>query len=222
MKYFLTTIILLCVLMLQCATLQAQGIYVTPGAKGPVFSDKPQSGAREVTLQPLNVVAPQPASRPAASAPAPGTGDSTMPEFSGPAYRSFAIVSPEDNGSAAANTALFEVRVAVDPPLQLGAGHAFVVSINGRPVGQRFTATEFIVPPEFWGDTLPPANQSMQLDASIVDAGGEVIKKAKPIRFFMRFVTILNSPRRPVPLPLPIASPHRPMPQPPLVLPGRQ
>ena len=145
-----------------------------------------------------------------------------MPEFSVPAYRSFAIVSPEDNGSAAANTALFEGRVAVDPRLQLGAGHAFVVSINGRPVGQRFTATEFVVPPEFWGDTLPPANQSMQLDASIVDAGGEVIKKAKPIRFFMRFVTILNKPRRPVPLP--IAPPHRPMPQPqpPLILPGRQ
>lgn len=224
MKYFLTTIILLSVLMLQCATLQAQGIYVTPGAKGPVFSDKPQSGSREVTLQPLNVVAPQPTSRPAASAPLPGTGDSALPELSVPAYRSFAIVSPEDNGSAAANTALFEVRVAVDPPLQLGAGHAFVVSINGRPVGQRFTATEFIVPPEFWGDTLPPANQSMQLDASIVDAGGQVIKKAKPIRFFMRFLTILNNPRRPVPLPLPIAPPHRPLPQPqpPLVLPGRQ
>ena len=224
MKSFFTRIILLCVLMFQNATLQAQGVYVTPGAKGPVFSDRPQSGSREVTLQPLNVVAPEPASRPAAVAPAPGAGDSAMPEFSVPAYRSFSVVSPEDNGSAAANTALFEVRVAVDPPLQLGAGHAFVVSINGRPVGQRFTATEFVVPPEFWGDTLPPANQSMQLDASIVDAGGEVIKKAKPIRFFMRFVTILNKPRRPVPLPLPISPPHRPMPkpQPALVLPGRQ
>ena len=224
MTSFFTRIILLCVLMFQNATLQAQGVYVTPGAKGPVFSDRPQSGSREVTLQPLNVVAPEPASRPAASAPAPGAGDSAMPEFSVPAYRSFSVVSPEDNGSAAANTALFEVRVAVDPPLQLGAGHAFVVSINSRPVGQRFTATEFIVPPEFWGDTLPPANQSMQLDASIVDAGGEVIKKAKPIRFFMRFVTILNKPRRPVPLPLPISPPHRPMPkpQPALVLPGRQ
>lgn len=228
MKSFFTRIILLCVLMFQNATLQAQGVYVTPGAKGPVFSDRPQSGSREVTLQPLNVVAPEPASRPAASAPAPGAGDSAMPEFSVPAYRSFSVVSPEDNGSAAANTALFEVRVAVDPPLQLGAGHAFVVSINGRPVGQRFTATEFVVPPEFWGDTLPPANQSMQLDASIVDAGGEVIKKAKPIRFFMRFVTILNNPRRPVPLPQPIAPPHRPQPQPQpqplpsLILPGRQ
>lgn len=226
MKSFTTTILMLFALMLLNATLQAQGVYVTPGAKGqgPVFSDKPQSGSREVTLKPLNVVAPEPASRPAEPAPAPGSGENMMPEFTVPAYRSFSIVSPEDNGSAAANTALFEVRVAVDPPLQLGAGHAFVVSINGRPVGQRFTATEFVVPPEFWGDTLPPANQSMQLDASIVDAGGEVIKKARPIRFFMRYVTILNNPRRPVPLPLPISPPHRPLPQtkPALVLPGRQ
>lgn len=211
MKSFITTIILFCALMLQNATLQAQGVYVTPGAKGPVFSDKPQSGSREVTLKPLNVVAPETASRPAEPAPAPGSGENMIPEFTVPAYRSFSIVSPEDNGSAAANTALFEVRVAVDPPLQLGAGHAFVVSINGRPVGQRFTANEFIVPPEFWGDTLPPPNQSMQLDASIVDAGGQVIKKAKPIRFFMRYVTILNNPRRPVPRP--IAPPHRPMPE---------
>lgn len=222
MKSFLTPVILFCALMLQSATLHAQGVYVTPGAKGPVFSDKPQPGAREVTLQPLNVVAPEPAHRPAATAPAPGTADSRMPEATVQAYRSFSVVSPEDNGSAAANTALFEVRVAVDPPLQLGAGHAFVVSINGRPVGQRFTATEFMIPPEFWGDTLPPANQGMQLDASIVDAGGQVIRKATPIRFFMRFVTILNQPRRPVPRP--IAPPHRPSPQakPALEMPGRQ
>ena len=120
MKTFITTIILFSALMLQNVTLHAQGVFVTPGAKGPVFSDKPQSGSKEVTLQPLNVVAPEPASRPAEPAPAPGTGESTMPEFTVPAYRSFSVVSPEDNGSAAANTALFEVRVTVDPPLQLG------------------------------------------------------------------------------------------------------
>jgi len=39
-------------------------------------------------------------------------------------YRSFAIVSPENEGSVIANTGIFEVRVSVDPSLQLGEGHA--------------------------------------------------------------------------------------------------
>ncbi len=203
--------LLFSVLLLQGATPFAQGVYVTPGAKGPVFSDKPQVGAKEVTLRPLNVVAPT-ESKGATPPAATVRNDNMKAEVVVPSYRSFTVVSPEDNGSVVANTALFEVRVSVEPPLQLGERHAFVVSINGRPVGQRFTATEFMIPPEFWGDTLPPANQSLQVDASIVDGNGQVLKKAAPVRFFMRYATILNNPRRPVPLPA--TPPRQPVPKP--------
>ncbi len=194
MKSFVASV--LCALMVFNVAVQAQGVYVSPGENGPVFSDKPQPGARELTLRPLTVVAPPQDSRVAAPS---AESAAAMPEAAAFAYRSFSVVSPENNGSVIANTAVFEVRVAVDPPLLLGEGHAFSVSLNGRVVSQRFTAAEFMIPPEFWGDTLPPANQSVQLDASIVDANGQVLKQAAPIRFFMRYATIMNHPKRHAP-----------------------
>jgi hypothetical protein len=131
------------------------------------------------------------------------------------AYRSFAIVFPENDGSIVANTAVFEVRVTVDPALRLGEGHAFAVSINGQPVGRRFTATEFMIPPEFWGDQLPPANQRHQLAATIIDRNGAVLKEAAPVQFQLRYATVLQQPYRPRPprpavLPVPSVKPAAP------------
>jgi hypothetical protein len=99
-------------------------------------------------------------------------------------------LSPRRTTAASlANSALFDVRVAVEPPLQLGAGHAIEVSVNGQAVGQRFTASEFTIPPEFWGDVLPPANQRQQLDATIVDRYGAVLEQAAPVTFILRHVS---------------------------------
>ncbi|MBS1230350.1 MAG: hypothetical protein H6R17_3627 [Proteobacteria bacterium] len=176
-------LLVLVVLLLQCSASPAQGVYVTPGANGPVFSDKPQPGAREVSLPPLNVVAPpQPPSTPVAT---PGKDERAKPDTEAVAYRSFAIVVPENESGVTANDAVFAVRVVADPPLQLGEGHAFAVSINGRAVGRRFTTTEFMIPREFWGDEVPPHNFSVQLDASIVDARGQALKQAAAVRFVM-------------------------------------
>jgi len=213
MKPFVTTVFLFCFLLLQSVTSLAKGECMPRGEKGPVFSDKPAPGAREVTLQPLTVVAPPKESASTASAtPSAAIGNSPKPETATAAYRSFAVVSPENDGSVVANTAFFEVRVAVDPALQLGERHAFTVSINGRSVNQRFTATEFTIPPEFWGDVLAQGSQSMQLDASIVDGSGQVLKQAAPVRFYPRYVTILNNPNRH--LPLPLVMPKAPQPRP--------
>ena len=210
MKSFTTTVF--CALLTLSAVVQAQGVFVTQGENGPVFSDKPQPGAKEVTLRPLSVVAPPKEFKVVAPPPAapanPDDGKTTDAQpFS---YHRFSVVSPEHNGSIVANTAVFEVRVAVDPPLQLGEGHAFSVKLNGQGVGQRFTATEFMIPPEFWGDALPPPNQTVQLDASIIDADGQVLKKAAPIRFVLRYATIMTRPRHPVPLP---SVPPKPLPK---------
>ena len=206
----------------------AQGVYVTRGANGPVFSDKPQPGAREVQLQPLNVVpAHTVPSRANASPDAAGSsaGQPKLPknrrasprnsDDALPPYDGFRILFPENNGSVVANTGMFDIRLAVDPPLRLGEGHAFIISINGQPVGQRFTATEFMVPAEFWGGSLPPINQQAQLDASIVDSAGRVIMQASPAVFFMRYTTALqrphplHPPHPPVVVPMP---PHYPPP----------
>ena len=208
MKLILATA---CAALMFSALAQAQGVYVTPGANGPVFSDKPQSGAKSVTLQPLNVVASPPKTATEPAVGAAGQNRVAKPEAIIPEYRSFAVISPEDGGSVAANTAVFEVRLAIDPPLQLGERHAFLVNINGRPGGLRYTAMEFMIPPEFWGDTLPPANQAMQLDAYVVDLNGQVLKRAAPVRFFMRYVQFYQHQRPPgKPLPPAKTTPTKP------------
>jgi hypothetical protein len=175
----------ICLLAVQAL---AQEVFVTRGAGGPVYSDKPQPGSRPVTLPELNVSPAVPVTKAAVPAARKTPDEAGNRAAAVPGYEKFSIVFPENNGSVAANTALFEVRVALEPALQLGEGHAIMVSVNGRPVGQRFTATEFMIPPEFWGDTLPPANQRHQVDAAIVDGNGAVIRRAEPVTFYLRYV----------------------------------
>lgn len=190
----------------------AQGVYVTRGANGPVFSDKPQSGAKEVTLKPLNVVPSTPAApaRPDSLPSGKPSGPNSVPVAE--AYRHFSIVSPANNGSVLGDTSLLEVRLAVDPPLLLGEGHVFVVRINGRFVEQRFTSAEFVIPPEFWDDGYLPANSWMQVDASIVDGAGQIVMRAAPVEFHTRQRVVYPQPYPVVPVyPLPPSRPHRPV-----------
>lgn len=183
--------------------LPAQTVYESKGPNGPVFSNQPSPGAKVLLLPPLNVMEAPPApppSPPAASAAPPASAASAASSAAAAvAYRSFSIVAPEDDGSVVANTAQFEVRLSVDPALRIGEGHAFAVSVDGRPVAQRFTATEFTIPPEFWGDALPPPNQRHQLAAAIVDRDGQVLKQAAPVQFYLRHATLMQ--RRPSPRP---------------------
>lgn len=195
--------VVLCVGLMAVSLLPcAQNVYVTRGAHGPVFSDKPQPGAKEMQLPPLSVIPAQklPQKQKASSGAAgdmlndvaKGRVESKTPPQT--PYGTFTILFPEQNGSVVANTGSFMVRLAVEPPLRLGEGHAFTISFNGQPVGQRFTANEFMFPPEFWGGSMPPINQRAQLDASIVDSAGRVIMNASPAVFFMRYTTVLQRP----------------------------
>jgi len=191
MKRLVADVSLALALSLCAATLLAQTVYRTHDASGPVFSDKPLPGAQTIELKPLNVIESPPAG---ASTAAP----SSPVQPPAAAYRSFAIVFPENDGSVLTNTAVFEVRVVAEPALMLADGHAFTVRIDGKPVGQRFTASEFMIPDEFWGDELPPANQRIQLDAAIVDRSGAVLKQAPPIQFYLRHATLNSPTRRPI------------------------
>jgi hypothetical protein len=206
----------LCLALQVVALADQQEVFVTRGAGGPVYSDKPQPGAKPVNLPELNVVQPVPVPRATVPQAIQAPDEARHRAAAASAYHRFSIVFPEDHGSVAANTALFEVRVAIEPALQLGEGHAITVSINGRPVGQRFTATEFMISPEFWGDTLPPANQPHQVDAAIVDRTGTVIRRAEPVTFHLRHIEFRRhwpGPRR-EPLPVPVQRPRPPAPLP--------
>ena len=211
MKPSLLKLIVSFVLMAKSAVVLAQGVYVTPGASGPVFSDKPRAGSKEVTLKPLNVIPPV-ETAPAVKAAPEAKGARAGQEPLAPVYRSLAIVSPENNGSVAGDSSVLEVRLVADPPLLLGDGHVFVVRINGRFVERRFTSTEFIIPPEFWVDGYLPANQSMQIDASIVDGAGQVMMRAAPTVFYTRQLSVRPGlyPQLPGYLPPPVRPPRPP------------
>lgn len=212
-----------------CTAALAQSVYVTRGENGPVFSDKPQAGAKEMTLKPLTVVPaasePSPAAKPLRGGPDAGKTDGRRQEAA-PPYRSLAILAPENNGSVLGDTSQLEVRLAVDPPLLLAEGHAFVVRANGRLVDQRFTATEFILPPDSWPEGYLPSNRSVQLEVSIVDGSGQVVMRAAPIQFFSRQIVVQPSPYPTYPPyppypphfgsypPYPPSVPPRPVPQP--------
>ncbi|MDR1276201.1 MAG: hypothetical protein LBL72_07465 [Candidatus Accumulibacter sp.] len=185
-----------------------EGVYVTEGPNGPTFSNVPQEGSKEINLRPLTVIqspkqegaaTPPPARGATPRARDRGTAPRVTPPPPGaalePAYREFSVLWPLDNGSVIINPGTFDVRVSVDPALRLEEGHAFAVSINGDPVRERFTSTEFMIPPEFWGEAIP-MNQFASLQASIVDKSGSVLKLAEPIRFMMRFTTVLQNPNR--------------------------
>ena len=191
-------------LMALAAAVAAQGVYVIQGEKGPVFSNVKEPGAKELVLRPLSVIpAVKEAKKGSESLP---KGSDAPPKLSGAApasagredidagYSALRIVAPEEGGSVIANTGAFEVRLEAEPPLRIDQGHAFAVRINGRPVAQRFTATEFTIPPEFWGEGPVPPNQMAQLDAVIVDGAGRVLGPAASVRFSMRYTTVLNRP----------------------------
>lgn len=191
----------------------AQGVYVVQGENGPIFSNTPQPGAKEVKLRPLSVIPAEkvttksgevPAKAGATAKPVDASPGQRRPDVGAGSYTAFRILSPEDGGAVIANNGFFEVRLEAEPSLQIGEGHAFVVRINGRSVAQRFTNNEFVIPPEFWADMPVAPNQSVQLDASIVDGAGQVLRQAAPVRVTMRVTTVLNRPHPLIPL-----VPHR-------------
>lgn len=187
---------------------QPQTVYESKNGEGKTYSDRPLPGSKAVELRPLNVIEPLPV----APTAGPRRDGAFVPDGK-PApvatYRSLAVVFPEVDGSVAANYATFEVRVAVDPPLQVENGHAFTLRLDGRPVPGRYTATEMMIPPEFFGNVAPAGVQRHVLEASIVDAGGQPLLVASPVSFQTRFVTVLQRPRvqRLPPHPLPPSLP---------------
>ncbi len=211
----LNTGVLFCCALLYPALVNAQGVYVTRGENGPVFSDKPQSGGKEVSLRPLTVVPPTKEVRSeakAANAPvAAAVEDGRAVPSAPPGYRRFAIVFPEDGASVASGNGSFDLRMALEPALQADAGHGFIVSVNGRVLAQRFTTSELVIPLEFWSGVFPPSGQPVRLEASLVDANGQVLKRAPAVQFYLHYALPGHKAR-----PLPPRRPPFPPPKPPV------
>jgi hypothetical protein len=176
-----------------------------------MYSDKPQAGARPVTLPELNVSANRCRSpkrlsrrreRRRRKAAIRG-GSACLPASS-------ASSSPQNDGSVAANTAhCSRCGSRWNRRCNWARG---MPSWSASTVGPSASASprhEFMIPPEFWGDTLPPANQHYQLDAAIVDGNGAVLKRAEPVTFYLRHVAGWHQRphQRPLLRPLPVQKP---------------
>jgi hypothetical protein len=194
-------------------TAVAQTVYESKGGQGKVYSDRPLPGGKPVDLKPLNVIE---ATTVTPAAPKAATEEAKPAVAAATAYRSLTVVFPEAGGSVAANNATFEVRVSIDPPLQIAKGHAFSLRLDGRTVPVRYTATEMMIPPEFFGDVIPAGAQQHVLEVSVVDAQGSSLLSAAPVSFQTRFVNVLQRPHQPGlgGIGSPPQYPHKPMPKP--------
>jgi hypothetical protein len=209
MKFHLSILFTLSLLFF-CAEISAQGVYVTRDKNGPVFSDKPQAGSRELKLPPLTVIPAVPTSGPdkaqsSSVRPDVRQTERKPPEVIAP-YRSLAVIAPADGISVAGDVSFLEVRLAVDPPLLRTEGHAFIVLIDGRSVDQYFTSTEFVIPPGFWPDGHMPSNRRMQLDVAIVDSSDQIVMRAPSVHF--RSLPVILQPQ-----PYPARPGYRPPPK---------
>jgi len=172
-----------------------ESVYEAKDGRSKVYSDRPLPGSKPLALPPPNVIERQ-QPLPAAKAV---EAKSVQSREAAPVYRSLAVVFPEAGGSVAANQATFEIRVAVDPPLRVDRGDAFVLRLDGRPVPGRYTVTEMMIPPEFFEGVAPAGVQRHVVEASVVDGAGNVLLTAPAVEFQSRFVNKLQRPRHEVP-----------------------
>jgi hypothetical protein len=105
----------------------AQPVYETRDRAGPVFSDLPSAGAREVELPPqINLM--DSVEEPA---PAPEPVPAVAP------YRAVQITQPENGGTVHSNTGQFSIVVAIEPDLRTDQGDRIAITLDGTLLPQR-------------------------------------------------------------------------------------
>jgi len=158
--------------LLVVTQLAAQPVYESRDRAGPVFSDVPSPGARELQLPPANLMdssaaTPLPASPPAAAA-----------------YTSVQITQPADGGTVHSNTGQFAVALALEPPLRPERGDAIAVRLDGAVLPDRRTTLQFDVTADEW--QMAARDQvEHTLEVAVVDRAGEALLVSAPVRFYV-------------------------------------
>lgn len=148
----------------------AQTVYQCPGQDGPVFSDTPCPGGKQMDLGSPNVID--------TNAPPPqqaATQASLSP------YTAFTIMSPENEGTVHTNTGQFAVSLALTPSLQ--GGNAISLSLDGTQLTTLRYSLQFDVTQEEW-ESAAEANVQHLLQASVVDRAGNTLIAATPVQFY--------------------------------------
>jgi hypothetical protein len=169
--------ILTAVLAAQGASALAQTVYESKDKAGPVFSDRPVSGAVPVEIAPPNVVSPprvQPAP-PAAPAAAP-------------AYRRLVIVRPAAQDMVHSNTGAFDIRAQLSPALR--NGDSVRVLIDGNLVPTVFRSTSLHISEQDWRSTATGDTGLHTLQVAVVDADGKPWIESQQISFYLRGASV--------------------------------
>jgi hypothetical protein len=171
--------ILAAVLAAHAASAWAQTVYESKDKAGPVFSDRPSTGAVPVELPPPNVVS-TPAVKPVPDAPAPSA--------SAPAYRRLVIQRPAEQDMVHSNNGAFGISAQLSPPLR--PNDRIRVMIDGNLVPTVFRSTDLRISEQDWQATAVGNNSEHTLQLAVVDANGKPWIESAPVRFYLRGVAV--------------------------------
>jgi hypothetical protein len=154
-------------------------IYESQGPSGPVFSDQPSPGAREVILPPPNVVVVPPL-------PPPET-DATAPADPPAPYTALAIASPAEGDTIHTNTGAFDVTLKIAPFLR--DGDRIELKLDGTVLRRAFRSTAISVTEDDW-QSAAAENVQHTLQAAILDQNGNLIVESPVVSFYAHRATI--------------------------------
>ena len=149
------------------------------------YSDTPREGAEKVEVRAAQTYSGQ-----AALNATPTARDATPVVESGPVvvYASVRIVSPAHDAVAWNTGGELTVEVAIEPALNVAAGHRVMVYLDGAPVaGTPMASTSLKLSGVVRG--------SYELYATVVDAEGTHLAQSEPITFHVRQTSIQNPQR---------------------------
>jgi len=152
----------------------AQTVYESKDKAGPVFSDKPSPGAKQVPLDAPNVVSP-PAAAPAPPAPAPAAA---------PSYRRLVIARPAEQDMVHSNTGAFGISASLSPPLR--PTDRVRVLLDGNLVPTVYRSTSLRISELDWQSAAIGSNGEHTLQLVVVDAEGAPLLQSAPVRFYLR------------------------------------
>jgi len=153
----------------------AQTIYECPGTGGPVFTNTPCAGGKQLDLPPPNVID-------TATSPQPQAADIVAQ-----AYSAFSILSPEEAGTVHTNTGRFQVALTLTPGLQDGNGIS--VSLDGTQLPTLRYSLHFDITQEEW-ESAATANVQHVLQAAVLDRSGNLLIAATQVQFYVRRAVI--------------------------------
>jgi hypothetical protein len=150
----------------------AQTVYESKDKAGPVFSDKPSSGAKPVQLEAPNVVSPP------VVTPAPA-----QPAASAPDYRRLVITQPRNQDSIHSNDGSFGIAAQLTPPLR--PTDRVRVLIDGNLVPTVFRSSNPRITPNDWQATALGDRGEHTLQLAVVDANGVPKIESPVVSFYL-------------------------------------